>query len=81
VALDGQRLVVGEPALEARDSQARGRVWLYRSDGAAVALERELGSQASRPGDFLGSAVALGPGIVAAGAPREASGYVIASRW
>jgi hypothetical protein len=46
-----------------------------------VQVERELVSQASRPGDFLGGAVALGPGIVAAGAPREALGYVIASRW
>ena len=65
LAFDGRRLAVGEPGGPGR----RGRVHLYSLAGAGFALEETWMPADATDGDWFGSAVALGSGLVHAGAP------------
>jgi hypothetical protein len=84
LALRGDRLAVGQPECDALDGIAQtGRVGLFRVGHAGV-ITREawLVATCSREYARLGSAVAIGPDYVAAGAPGlgeddDGSGFVI----
>jgi FG-GAP repeat len=84
LALLGDRLAVGQPECDAPDGTAQtGRVGLFRVTHLGV-ITREAWLVATRSGEYarLGSAVALGPDYVAAGAAGlgeddDGSGYVI----
>jgi hypothetical protein len=84
LALMGDRLAIGDPQYDSRDAIAQaGRVGLFRvGHVGVVAHEAWLAAQHAGECARLGSAVALGPGYVAAGAPGlgeedDGSGFVV----
>jgi hypothetical protein len=76
IALRGERLAIGQPGFQTLAGPAQeGRVGLFRvSHTGAVTREAWLVVAHSRQYARLGSAVALGPDYVAAGAPRARRG-------
>jgi hypothetical protein len=84
LALMGDRLAIGHPQYDGPDGITQaGRVGLFRVGHAGV-VAREAWLAARHAGEYarFGSAVALGPGYVAAGAPGlgeddDGSGFVV----
>jgi hypothetical protein len=85
VALLGGKLAVGQPFFSTGGVERVGRVGLYEIDGAAAVARRGwLVGRNAKADAALGTAVALGRGYVAAGAPGMVedprnSGFVIVS--
>ncbi len=69
LALDGEWLVVGEPA-ESQDAGG-GRAWLYRQHGSEWRLERELASGEQRGNELQGLRVALDDDLLLVARPYD----------
>lgn len=85
IALSGGRLAVGQPEFDAGEALHVGRVGLFQVEkSGGIARRGWLVARRAKSDANLGSAVALGPDFVAAGAPgmledNDNAGFVIVS--
>lgn len=73
VALDGDVLVAGAPGLFTNTTMT-GAAYVFRRSGVSWSQEQKLGPGDLALGDLFGQAVAVGPNVVAVGAPKHAAG-------